>query len=92
MPEERTYLDGTRSLSVAITMQDLAGGGVERQTLALAGELQESGVAVTLLVNEATGELRDAVPASIRLVDLQRRRTSAAMYSLRPLKTQPTQS
>jgi glycosyltransferase involved in cell wall biosynthesis len=82
MHEERTYLDGTRSLSVAITMQDLAGGGVERQTLALAGELQESGVAVTLLVNEATGELRDAVPASTRLVDLQRRRTSAAIPRL----------
>jgi glycosyltransferase involved in cell wall biosynthesis len=60
-------------------MQDLAGGGVERQTLTLAGELQASGVGVTLLVNEATGELRGSVPGSIRLVDLQCRRTSRAI-------------
>jgi glycosyltransferase involved in cell wall biosynthesis len=82
VPEQRTHLDGARSLSVAITMQDLAGGGVELQTLTLAGELQESGVAVTLVVNEAIGELRDAVPATIRLVDLRRRRTLAAIPSL----------
>src|ERR1700733_3566169 len=63
-------------------MQDLAGGGVERQTLTLAGELQVRGVAVTLLINEAVGELRDAVPATIRLVDLQRRRTSRAIPRL----------
>ncbi len=60
-------------------MQDLAGGGVERQTLTLARELQASGVAVTLLVNEAVGELRDMVPESIRLVALRCRRTSRAI-------------
>jgi glycosyltransferase involved in cell wall biosynthesis len=82
VPDQRTHPDGARPLSVAITMQDLAGGGVERQTLTLAGELRESGVAVTLLVNEAVGELRDAVPAAVRLVDLQRRRTSRAVPRL----------
>jgi len=60
-------------------MQDLAGGGVERQTLTLAADLQARGVAVTLLVNEAVGELLDAVPASLRLVDLQCRRTVRAI-------------
>jgi glycosyltransferase involved in cell wall biosynthesis len=69
-------------LCVAISMQDLAGGGVERQTLTLASELQASGVTVTLLVNQAVGELRDAVPGSIRLIDLQCRRTSRAIPSI----------
>ena len=44
----------TPPLSIAISMQDLAGGGVERQTLTLAADLQAQGVAVTLLVT--TGE------------------------------------
>jgi glycosyltransferase involved in cell wall biosynthesis len=74
--------DRARKLSLAITMQDLTGGGVERQTLTLAAELAARGVAVTLLVNEAVGELRGAVPAGIRLVDLERRGTLAAIPRL----------
>jgi glycosyltransferase involved in cell wall biosynthesis len=77
--EQQTYREATRPISLAISMQDLAGGGVERQTLTLAAELEARGVAVTLLVNEAVGELRGAVPASIRLIDLQCRRTSRAI-------------
>jgi glycosyltransferase involved in cell wall biosynthesis len=69
-------------MSLAIYMQDLAGGGVERQSLALAAELQENGVAVTLLVNQACGELRDAVPATIEVIDLQCRRTVRAIPRL----------
>ena len=75
MSEHQTLKQRTRPLSVAISMQDLAGGGVERQTLTLASELQAEGVAVTLLVNQAVGELRDAVPASVRLVELRCRHT-----------------
>jgi glycosyltransferase involved in cell wall biosynthesis len=75
----QTFKDRARPISIAISMQDLSGGGVERQTLTLAAELQERGVAVVLLVNEARGELRDAVPASLRLVDLQCRRTIRAI-------------
>ncbi len=76
---EQQACDQMRPIAVAISMQDLAGGGVERQTLTLAAELQAKGAAVTLVVNEAVGELRNAVPASIRLVDLQCRRTSRAI-------------
>ncbi len=79
MSELVTNGERLRPVTVAISMQDLAGGGVERQTLTLAAELQAMGVVVTLLVNEAVGELRGAVPASIRLVDLQCRRTSRAV-------------
>jgi glycosyltransferase involved in cell wall biosynthesis len=77
--EQQTYRERTRPLSVAISMQDLAGGGVERQTLTLAAELQAYGITVTLLVNQATGELRDTVPASLRLIDLQCRHTLRAI-------------
>ncbi len=82
MTENGEAPDGVRRLSLAITMQDLTGGGVERQTITLAREMQERGVAVTLLVNEAVGELLGSVPATIRLVDLQRRRTSRAIPAL----------
>ncbi len=79
MSEQQTYSERMRPIAVAISMQDLAGGGVERQTLTLAAELQARGAVVTMVVNEAIGELRDAVPASIRLIDLQCRRTSRAI-------------
>jgi glycosyltransferase involved in cell wall biosynthesis len=69
----------TVSISLAIYMQNLAGGGVERQTLTLAGELQARGVAVTLVVNEAKGELLNAVPAPISLVDLRCRHSLRAI-------------
>jgi glycosyltransferase involved in cell wall biosynthesis len=82
MPKERTCASAVRPISVAITMQDFVGGGVERQTLTLASELQSRGVSVTLLVNEAVGELRDTVPPSMRLIDLQCRRTSRALAHL----------
>jgi glycosyltransferase involved in cell wall biosynthesis len=60
---------------VAIYMRDLAGGGVERQTVALASELQANGVSVTLLLHRAVGELRAMVPDDIRIVDMNSRRT-----------------
>jgi glycosyltransferase involved in cell wall biosynthesis len=82
VPDERDYIDGTRPASVAITMQDFVGGGVERQTLILASALQQSGMRVTLVVNEAIGELRDTVPTTIRLIDLRCRRTSRAIPRL----------
>jgi glycosyltransferase involved in cell wall biosynthesis len=77
--EKQTYREQARPIALTITMQDLAGGGVERQTLTLAAELHARGVAVTLLVNQALGELRDSVPAAIRLIDLHCRRTSRAI-------------
>jgi hypothetical protein len=63
------------ALSVTIYMRDLAGGGVERQTLALASELQANGLKVTLLLHKAVGELLNSIPANIAVVDLNSRRT-----------------
>jgi glycosyltransferase involved in cell wall biosynthesis len=80
--DKRSSPDRARATSLAIYMQDLAGGGVERQTLALAGELQQNAVAVTLLVNQARGELRDAVPDTIDVIDLQCSRTRSAIPRL----------
>jgi glycosyltransferase involved in cell wall biosynthesis len=61
--------------SVAIYMHDLAGGGVERQTITLAQELQAVGLPVVLVLHQMRGELRDMVPHGIRVVDLHSRRT-----------------
>lgn len=63
------------AFSVAIYMHDLSGGGVERQTLSLARELRANGLAVSLVLHQARGELRDIVPLDIRVVDLGSRRT-----------------
>ncbi len=46
------------------------GGGVERTTVRLAGELARRGFAVDLLACRPWGELRDAVPPGVRLVPL----------------------
>ena len=77
--EERSGPDESRPIYLAIYMQDLSGGGVERQTLALANELHARGLRVTLLVHEASGELRGSVPADIRLVELRTRHTWRAV-------------
>jgi glycosyltransferase involved in cell wall biosynthesis len=63
------------ALSVTIYMRDLAGGGVERQTVALAKQLQANGLKVTLLLHKAVGELLETIPDDIVVVDLQSRRT-----------------
>jgi glycosyltransferase involved in cell wall biosynthesis len=60
---------------VAIYMRDLAGGGVERQTIRLAQELQAVGLSVILVLHQMRGELRDMIQGSIPVVDLNSRRT-----------------
>jgi hypothetical protein len=64
-----------RLRSVAIYMHDLAGGGVERQTITLAQELQAAGLSVILVLHQMRGELRGMIQGSIPLVDLNSRRT-----------------
>jgi glycosyltransferase involved in cell wall biosynthesis len=64
-----------RALSVAIYMHDFSGGGVERQTLTLARELQEHGTAVSLVVHRIQGELAGQIPPGLRVVELLGRRT-----------------
>src|ERR1700712_6022075 len=63
------------SPSVAIYMHDLAGGGVERQAIQLAHTLQVNGLSVVLVLHQLRGELQAMIPTSIRVVDLQSRRT-----------------
>jgi glycosyltransferase involved in cell wall biosynthesis len=69
-------------LSVAIYMHDLAGGGVERQSLGLAREFMNRGVGVTLVLHRSSGELSEIVPAGLPIVDLKSSRTIADVAPL----------
>jgi glycosyltransferase involved in cell wall biosynthesis len=66
---------GARALSVAIYLHDLAGGGVERQSLIIAEEFRRHGVDVTLVLHRLRGQLLDQVPPGLRIVDLNSSRT-----------------
>jgi glycosyltransferase involved in cell wall biosynthesis len=65
----------SRALSVAIYLHDLAGGGVERQSLIIAEEFRRHGADVTLVLHRLRGQLVDQVPAGLRVVDLNSSRT-----------------
>jgi glycosyltransferase involved in cell wall biosynthesis len=65
----------SRAMSVAIYLHDLAGGGVERQSLIIAEELRRHGVDVTLVLHRLRGQLLDQVPDGLRIVDLNSSRT-----------------
>jgi glycosyltransferase involved in cell wall biosynthesis len=65
----------TRALSVAIYLHDLAGGGVERQSLIIAEEFRRQGADVTLVLHRLRGQLLAEVPAGLRIVDLNSSRT-----------------
>lgn len=62
-------------LSVAIYLHDLAGGGVERQSLIIAEEFRRRGADVTLVLHQLRGQLLDQVPPGLRVVDLNSSRT-----------------
>jgi glycosyltransferase involved in cell wall biosynthesis len=64
-----------RAVSVAIYLHDLSGGGVERQSLIIAEEFRRHGADVTLVLHRLRGELINKVPAGLRIVDLNSRRT-----------------
>jgi glycosyltransferase involved in cell wall biosynthesis len=64
-----------RAVSVVIYMHDLAGGGVERQSLIIAEEFRRHGLEVTLLLHRADGPLMSSVPAGLRVVGLKSTRT-----------------
>ena len=65
----------TRALSVAIYLHDLAGGGVERQSLIIADEIRRHGIDVTLVVSRLRGQLLKQVPNGLRVIDLGSSRT-----------------
>ena len=69
------YSPSPRLRCVAIYMYDLAGGGVERQSITLAQELQAVGLSVILVLHQMRGELRDMIQGSIPVVNLNSRRT-----------------
>jgi glycosyltransferase involved in cell wall biosynthesis len=66
---------GARVLSVAIYLHDLAGGGVERQSLIIAEEFRRHGADVTLVLHRLRGQLLDQVPPGLHIVDLNSSRT-----------------
>lgn len=65
----------THAMSVAIYLHDLAGGGVERQSLIIAEEFRRHGADVTLVLHRLRGQLIDQVPSGLRVVDLNSSRT-----------------
>ena len=62
-------------MSVAIYLHDLAGGGVERQSLIIAEEFRRHGVDVTLVLHRLRGQLLEHIPQGLRIVDLKSSRT-----------------
>jgi len=64
-----------KRISAAIYIHDLSPGGVERQSLVLARELQARDVDVTLVVHQRRGELLPLLPEGVPVVDLRTRRT-----------------
>ena len=62
-------------MKLAIYLHDLGGGGVERMRLQLIPALQRLGADVTLVLHARRGELCDAVPADVPVVELGGART-----------------
>jgi glycosyltransferase involved in cell wall biosynthesis len=73
-------MDGMAQLTstrfgVSIFLNDLTGGGAERQTLTLARELNARGLAVELILHQLRGELVDLIPSGVDVINLDRPRT-----------------
>ncbi len=68
---------------VAIYFHDLSPGGVERQTLVLAKELQARGMDVVLVLHRLRGELIPLLPLELPVVVLGSRRTLQDVPRLR---------
>lgn len=72
-----------RRISAAIYIHDLSPGGVERQCLVLARELQERGVDIALVVHQLRGELLPLLPQGVPVVNLRSSRTLQDVSRLR---------
>ena len=70
-------MDG-RGSRVAVVLHGLSGGGIERSLLSLAEGFLERGLAVDLVVGEASGALVNDVPEAARLVELGKVRVRRA--------------
>jgi glycosyltransferase involved in cell wall biosynthesis len=74
---------GGRQRHVALFIDDLGGGGVQRMAIALAGGFIDRGCRVDLVVCRATGPLRSSVPDEVKLVELEAARYGLArLYAL----------
>ena len=74
---------------LALFTQNLKGGGAERVTVRLAGELAKLGHKVDLVLCQAVGEYLEDVPANVRVIDFGKSKTMAAAPSfLRYVKTE----
>lgn len=74
--------DKLSQLRVLVYLNDLSGGGAEKQCLTLARELMAQGVDVELILHRLRGELTDQVPAGMRVINMDRSRTR---HDVRPL-------
>ena len=73
----RCVSTGLPQRHVALLIDDLGGGGVQRMALTLAGGLVDRGCRADLVVCRATGPLRSFVPEGVNVVELK-----AARYGL----------
>lgn len=67
---------------ITLFVSSLAGGGAERVMLTLAEAFADRGYSVDLVVTSARGALAEAVPDSVRLVDLGARRIATSLPAL----------
>ena len=81
--ERTTGKAAVKSLSAAIYIHDLSPGGVERQSLVLARELQARGVDISLVVHQVRGELVPLLPKGLPVVNLNGTRTLDDVLRLR---------
>jgi glycosyltransferase involved in cell wall biosynthesis len=82
-PDPNPDLPAEKRLTAAIYIHDLSPGGVERQSLVLAKELQQRSVDVVLVVHQMRGELIPLLPAGIPVVNLHSSRTLQDVLRLR---------
>jgi glycosyltransferase involved in cell wall biosynthesis len=71
-----------KTKSVAFFLQSLTGGGAERMMLNLAREFADRGIRSDIVLVREEGSYLPLVPSSVRLIDLQAKRT---IRSIRPL-------
>ncbi|MEA2740106.1 MAG: hypothetical protein QOH05_3413 [Acetobacteraceae bacterium] len=72
-----------KRVTAAIYIHDLSPGGVERQCLVLARELQARGVDIVLVVHQMRGELVPLLPPGVPIVNLHSSRTLQDVWRLR---------
>lgn len=68
---------------IAIFMHNFNGGGAEKVTIKLADELEKRGYNVTFIMRETIGELKNTVPHSINVIDLNINNKSKIIKNLK---------